>query len=1014
MKKSLKRLAALTTLLLFVSGMASAETMYDDFEDGIDSNWASTSGFNQDCNDSARGSCSAYLDNPNNEVTYSLNSIKPDKFTFYFKADAFTDSRSGFNIEDSSGNLVIRNTVGYDSDGFLHSDNGNDYYSSGLKELEWYKIVYENIDFQNYEYDLLIEDLNGNTVEDKDNLGFDTDSSFEEISVVNRQTNSASDVYVDDIYSGTINQPPSFDNVETDPDSWTLGSSPDVFANVTDSDGSVSSVEADVFENGNQINNSVSLSQDGNGQWTIKDLFTVDQTNVFYNLTLTATDNDGATTNYEENQYISDDSPGLVINKPNNKTFFDYDQTWKISNNDDGDDVNGEISECHVWDNGQLLDTFNLSEGSSFSSNSFRHNKGFHQFNATCTELNGSKLTTNKERFYTVKRFELTGNSSDATTFETENESFSSSYQVGDMVQDLKAKLWYSGDKKHTAKTTNSGINTFSLTNYHEIPLVASNNTDKEWFIQYEANYTDFSGGSYSQEARNSTNNTQTVEWAYYLKNNFTEPADGEYIETQDYTHVVQIGKEKDNADLTGVNTYRRNQNTTSMSVRLDNSSLAELAGSQDTGLADTFNTSTFYTDSNITVSNNGDERYITANDSVDVFRIQLFKNDPSGLNTAKTLVFDTDHETENYNDETELSMDISLWKNRDEKIRRFSYITTGEEHDFFIYPDWASYKARTLPFDDEPEFDIIQYEQTHDDSSLRSYFFPQTQTFDNQVTDITLRTINRTEATQLDIELSESNGDPAVDTYCRFDRKFPGTGTHKTVFMIKTGSQGNSQSFAELNEIYYRILCYKDGDNIETFADQIIEDPLRLTIGAGDTETNLDFSDEFDAQCTKSKFGVECDYQSQTEKLRNVTLTVKKSEVVQDTTVCQKYSDTATGTLNCSYTETFDGDSYFINGSKDRYNYNVKTSFSGGTTITAAEGFIGDLTSDYDRLGLVATAFMFLIVFAATSFNPVAGIAAGTLTVILSGMFGFIILTPVMTASLVSLAIVSAAVITR
>jgi len=59
---------------------------------------------------------------------------------------------------------------------------------------------------------------------------------------------------------GLINSDPKFNSVSTSPSSWTVGSSIDVSADVSDSDGTVSSVEADVWENGSQIVSDASLS----------------------------------------------------------------------------------------------------------------------------------------------------------------------------------------------------------------------------------------------------------------------------------------------------------------------------------------------------------------------------------------------------------------------------------------------------------------------------------------------------------------------------------------------------------------------------------------------------------------------------------------------------------------------------------------------------------------------------------------------------------------------------------
>ena len=114
---------------------------------------------------------------------------------------------------------------------------------------------------------------------------------------------------------------PVFNSVSTEPDTWVFNESVNVTANVTD-DGSVEFVTADVYEDGVKIVDNKSLSEEISGNWTVDNLFTVTKDETFYNVTLTATDNDGSTSNFETQQFIDETPPRITIHQPENQTYY--------------------------------------------------------------------------------------------------------------------------------------------------------------------------------------------------------------------------------------------------------------------------------------------------------------------------------------------------------------------------------------------------------------------------------------------------------------------------------------------------------------------------------------------------------------------------------------------------------------------------------------------------------------------------------------------------------------------
>jgi len=190
--------------------------------------------------------------------------------------------------------------------------------------------------------------------------------------------------------SESCNQPPSFDNVVTEPSSWTLGSSVNVSANVSD-DSQVSSVSADVWENGTQIQSGVSLTQQPTGEWTASNLFNVDEKSVYYNVTLTATDDDGATSTYSDNQFIDDSAPTVSISKPKDQNYTSKKVNYSFSASD-SDDIPGESFSCELFNNGNSFKNVSGTEPVSDTGNitSSIHDPQSNTFKVECDDGNGN------------------------------------------------------------------------------------------------------------------------------------------------------------------------------------------------------------------------------------------------------------------------------------------------------------------------------------------------------------------------------------------------------------------------------------------------------------------------------------------------------------------------------------------------------------------------------------------------------------------------------------------------
>jgi len=279
-----------------------------------------------------------------------------------------------------------------------------------VSEGEWVRIQLD-IDWANTQYDIEVVQDDGSVQTIQTGASFNNNYNEADSVVINiaDRTSSTDSVYMDLIRTATsesdfttLNSPPSFDSVSTSPSSWTLGSSVNVSANVTD-DGSVSSVSADVYENGTQIISDASLTQNGNGEWTVQDLFTVDQADIDYRLELTATDNYGATTTYTRTETIFDSSAGLKAAEPKNKTYGTSTPPYDVYLNDDGDDVENETASCTLYQDGSNFTSFTLQEGGSHETGTLPSSSdGTHTFEAQCTEDQGGAALDNIFREFEI------------------------------------------------------------------------------------------------------------------------------------------------------------------------------------------------------------------------------------------------------------------------------------------------------------------------------------------------------------------------------------------------------------------------------------------------------------------------------------------------------------------------------------------------------------------------------------------------------------------------------------
>lgn len=256
------------------------------------------------------------------------------------------------------------------------------------------------------------QNIASNNDADKQNIGGDTTTStrqwngkIDEPRIFSKTLSSSE---VENLYNcnqlSSCNTAPSIDSVSTTPQSWTLGSDVDVSADVVDGDGTVSSVSVDVSEDGSKIVSDASLTNTGGDTWGATDLFNVDESGVEYELELTATDDDGATTTYTTSQVIEDSSTGLSVSDPVQGELYNSQTVpYSLQLQDDGDDVPGESATCDLKLDGSTFTTVYLTEGGSGASGTFDvGSDGDYTFSTSCSEDEGDPALDDVSRSFTV------------------------------------------------------------------------------------------------------------------------------------------------------------------------------------------------------------------------------------------------------------------------------------------------------------------------------------------------------------------------------------------------------------------------------------------------------------------------------------------------------------------------------------------------------------------------------------------------------------------------------------
>jgi len=781
-----------------------------------------------------------------------------------------------------------------------------------------------------------------------------------------------------------LNDHPSIDSVSTNPSSWTLGSSVNVSASVSDSDGTVSSVSGSwKYENGTEFD-SFSLSNTGGTTWEKLGTGPIDVVEENVTLELTATDDDGATSTYTEEQLISDKDASYTLNQPKNKTYFDYDGKIKVTPaNDDGDDIPNENYTCTFYRNNTKVGNATIQEGGNSYSESLRSDLGFYNFVSSCSDDSG--LTENKTREYSVKEFEIQSTSTNSPVYETTNQSFTADLKAGDMVETVETSLYWGQKQKDTETISNTGVNTFSQILRHEIPLVNSNQTVKDWNFKINYYYTGFNGNNQSASL-NSTTKQQEIWYGYSfgehkLENGFTQ------IEASTLNYTANV---KDIADTgKGVITAETSYSQTGKTKNLNKKGL-NYSNTFNTDLINSDQTFNLATDFNLAF--NGDTRTFSSSKNINLDNIKISKS-----TGEKTLVLKSKDEVNNSLQKSNIELGMQVF-NPDQPGKKefFGFEFSGSDtYELYLQPSYAEIEMTAF------QENSLEYQNSDLDFPKRRYYFPN-EKLDNQSFDTSLYMLKQSEGQNVQFELLDPDLNPLNQYLIRVERVFPSQNDTKTVAMIKTGSNGKGSTFLDSDEKYVFSVFNTEGDLVQQIGPQTITETLTTLEIQPDVKPSfanlvnkVNFND-----VTKNNDSLTVSYVSETERLNNISLNIYRETLFETELVDVDSSSDLQGVLSVSD----------FNASEEKLFYELQATF-GDSTVNLRTGNFGSINDKYGDGGIFISLITFMILTFSGLQRPSASIALGVISIFVLAFTG---LMPITQSAFISISALGAVMIWR
>jgi len=776
------------------------------------------------------------------------------------------------------------------------------------------------------------------------------------------------------------NTPPQFSSTSISPDPPLIGETATFSYDASDPDGNISSVSLTLKDDGSTV--FTGSKSTATGTFSPPDTLTEGDINASFE----ATDNKGATTTQTLTRTLTDTKPVVNISSPSG-TVFDYDQNISVDTDDDADNNANESLSCVLDLDSSQIDQRTVTEGDSYTVNT-RADLGSHSASVKCTEQDDSQNDTGSTSF-TVENFAFDSVSGSSSAFETTQEQFVSTHDLGDMVENVTFSLFYNGSFR-SSEVVQFSKKTFGATEdlLHTVNLVRNDGATRNYRIQADVNYQNVGTGT-STDQVNSSVETQTVKQAYVYNQSFL--ADGfTQLEASvlDFTARIEDKTGKDKAELSAVS--RLSQTGTEKSLIQDG---LNFSSSFDTDLVSS-NPASPTLETNVTVSFNGETRKIQNTDTVTLEKIQLSKDSSTG---PKALEFESQDEVNDSAQPSTLNAGLRVFNpDQPDKKRFFGFEFSGSStHSLHLSPSDAEVRVNSF------QKESIEYLNESKNYPKRRHYLIDT-LLNNETAKINLYMLKEKDARNVEFELLDSSLEPLKEHVVRIERAFPSENSSKTVAMIRTGVEGKSSTFVDPDEQYIFTVFNQEGELVDQIGPQTIsglsqtlEVEDQLDPGLASFVSQVRFS-----QIQRGNQSLSVDYVSQTQRLNNIFLRVQRDGLFDTRVLDVDSSEQPQGRLEVTG----------FNASEEKVFFELVGTF-GESNFTLASGSFGQETTDYGRGGVFMSMLMVMSLALAGLFRPSAAIGLSVMGVFVLGFVGFL---PLSQSALISVAVLGGLLVWR
>jgi hypothetical protein len=586
----------------------------------------------------------------------------------------------------------------------------------------------------------------------------------------------------------------------------------------------------------------------------------------------------------------------------------------------------------------------------------------------------------------------VTNTYSDSPVYETENKTYELDFNAHNIVNKVEIDLIWNGSVVNSKNvSTDSGTGSYTGDQQFEVPLVPSNNTQKNWSFDLDATYSDLDSSDSSKQI-SSSNSTQDVYWVLY--NASTSTDQDKYIEKEDIDVSTSFTDDGFRGSKTCIFDYNRSTKTGGCSQTFNS------------GLEDS-NKDSFNVTGTAKLSFNGLTRKVPENNkTVEVYRKILTdcSNSVKGVTGDNALEFNLKNEenqSQSLNGDLDYNFDVT---HHGEHSRNYAFDKNNvSESKTCIYPDWAEYQV-TGPID---------YSSDKDQNSLNKVFPKrdfklENNTLTNQTETLNLFLLEDGLATKTLFKVIDEANNPVQNVQIKTMRYFTGNNSFISVSSSRTDANGEAGTQLKPGTVYKHILT-KNGKVLKSTSKSKLNCdtvPCTKTFQIGQ-QISPYFKEKagFDYKLEKLKNsngtvnGVQATVNHESGVIDGANFSVEKQATVGYTQVCEISTASAGQSMVCQFNETVEG---------NQFKYDLDASKS-GTKYNLVSGVLEDLKGLFGKSNPWAATMIFLTLTGLGLRTPKTSIALSTAGAVIAWFIGLI---TVSTASISSLVIIAGIVL--